>query len=450
MKHGLFKKLFFQALRGLSEGHLEIVCPEDTYVFGTPGSQLKAMVVVHHQRFFRRALFGGDIGLGEAFMHGDWSSPDLVAVVRLAVRNLDRLEQGSRLFSVLSSVVDAIGHRFRKNTVSGSRSNIGYHYDLGNDFYRLFLDPTMAYSCAYYETHRDSLEQAQLRKFDLICRKLQLSPSDRLLEIGTGWGGFAAYAAKHFGCRITTTTISRQQYEYARSLFDQLGEAGRRITLLLEDYRNLQGQFDKLVSIEMFEAVGLRYYDTYFGACDRLLKPDGLMFLQTITMNEQTFPAYHKRSDWIKKYIFPGAELASLAEVLSSLGRCARLSLHHAEDIGLHYAETLKAWRERFLARSAQVKALGFDDTFLRTWDYYLAYCEGAFREGYIGDIQMVLRKQNARLPLSWNAVGSENRREKGLLEGPEALERLARLAKHGRYNDSIIEDARRKLEAKP
>lgn len=409
MKHTLFKKLFFRVLGGLSEGHLEIVCPEDTYVFGTPGSQLKAMVVVHNESFFRRALFGGDMGMGEAFTRGDWSSPDLVAVVRLAVRNLDHLEQGGRLFSVFSSFVDALGHRFRKNTVSGSRSNIGYHYDLGNDFYRLFLDSTMAYSCAYYQTPNDSLEQAQLRKFERICRKLQLRPSDHLLEIGTGWGGFAAYAAKYFGCRITTTTISRQQYEYARSLFNQPGKAGGRITLLLEDYRNLRGQFDKLVSIEMFEAVGLKYYDTYFSACDRLLKPDGVMFLQAITMNEQAFPVYRKRSDWIKKYIFPGAELASLTEVFSSLGRCTLLSLHHAEDIGLHYAETLKAWRERFLARIGQVKALGFDETFLRTWDYYLAYCEGAFREGYVGDIQMVLRKQNARLPLSWNAVAFEN-----------------------------------------
>jgi cyclopropane-fatty-acyl-phospholipid synthase len=418
MKHPLSKKLFFHALSRLSEGYLEIVCPEDTYIFGASGAQLKAMVVVHNQRFFHRALFGGDIGMGEAFMQGDWSSPDLVAVVRLAVRNLDYLEQGSRLFSLLSSFADAIGHRFRENSLPGSRRNISYHYDLGNDFYRLFLDPSLAYSCAYYETPDDLLEQAQLRKFDRICRKLQLRPSDHLLEIGTGWGGFAAYAAKNCGCQVTTTTISRQQYEYAQSLFKQPGQAGDRITLLLEDYRNLRGQFDKLVSIEMFEAVGLKYYDAYFTACDRLLKPEGIMFLQSITMNEQKFPVYRKRSDWIKKYIFPGAELASLAEVLSSVGRCTQMSLHHAEDIGLHYAETLKAWRERFLTRTGQVKALGFDETFLRTWEYYLAYCEGAFRERYVGDIQLVLRKQKARLPLSWNAVGSVNSPQQQTVSG--------------------------------
>jgi cyclopropane-fatty-acyl-phospholipid synthase len=402
MKHTVSQRLFFRLLQGLRQGHLEIVCPEDTYFFGEPKSDLRAVVIVHNLRFFRRALLGGDMGMGEAFMQGDWSSPDLVALVRLAVRNLNGIQDGGKLFSFLSSMVDMIRHRFKGNTLSGSRRNISYHYDLGNEFYRLFLDPTMAYSCAYYQTPDDPLDQAQLRKFERICRKLQLCPSDHLLEIGTGWGGFAAYAAKTYGCRITTTTISRQQHDYAQRSFKTLGQAGDRITLLLEDYRNLRGQFDKLVSIEMFEAVGLKYYDSYFSACDRLLNPDGIMLLQTITMNEQNFPAYHKRCDWIQKYIFPGAELASVAEVLRSVGRCTRLSMHHAEDIGLHYAETLKAWRFRFLSHITEVQDLGFDETFLRIWEYYLAYCEGAFREGYVGDIQLVLRKQEARIPLSW------------------------------------------------
>jgi cyclopropane-fatty-acyl-phospholipid synthase len=402
MKYTIAKRLLFQVLNKLEEGQLSVVCPEDTYVFGSPDAELKAVLAVHNQRFFRRALLGGDVGMGEAFMQGDWSSPDLLALVRLAVRNLDRLEQGNKVFSVLSSIADAVRHRLRGNSLSGSRRNISYHYDLSNDFYELFLGPTLAYSCAYYQTPDDSLEQAQLRKFELICRKLQLRPSDHLLEIGAGWGGFAAYAAKTYGCRITTTTISRQQYEYAGKFFKQLSQAGGRIALLLEDYRNLRGQFDKLVSIEMFEAVGLKYYDCFFSACNRLLKPDGVMFLQAITMNEQRFPSYHKRCDWIQKYIFPGGELASLAEVLKSLGRCTQFSAHHAEDIGRHYAETLKAWRERFLTHIDQVKDLGFDETFLRMWEYYLAYCEGAFREGHVGTIQLVLRKQKARLPLSW------------------------------------------------
>src|SRR5271157_5143694 len=374
---------------------------------------MRAMLVVHNERFYRCALFGGDIGVGEAFMDGDWSSPDLVAVVRLAVRNLDQVESGNKLFSALSSMADSVRHRLRGNTVPGSRRNISYHYDLGNDFYRLFLDPTMAYSCAYYRTPGDSLEQAQLQKYESICGKLDLRPSDHVLEIGTGWGGFAAYAAKKYGCRITTTTISRQQHDYARKLFAGMGATGERITLLLEDYRNLRGQFDKIVSIEMFEAVGLGYYDTYFAACDRLLKANGSMALQTITINEQKFPVYRKRCDWIQKYIFPGSELASVAEIFRSLGRCTGLSLFHAEDIGLHYAETLKQWRERFTLRLEEVRALGFDERFLRMWEYYLSYCEGAFRERHIGDVQLVLTKQRAAVPL---VIGTFEIRQVGVI----------------------------------
>ena len=400
MKHAASKRLFFQLLESLHEGLLELVCPEDTYGFGKPDSDLRAMLVVHDERFFRRALLGGDVGMGEAFVDGDWSSPNLVALVRLAVRNLGAMESTNKLLSAISSVADTIAHRLRGNSMAGSRRNISYHYDLGNEFYRLFLDPTMAYSCAYFHSPGDSLERAQLNKFERICRKLELKPSDHLLEIGTGWGGFAAYAASSYGCQITTTTISRQQHNYAKALFDSLGATGERITLLLEDYRNLCGQFDKIVSIEMFEAVGLRYYDTYFGTCDRLLKPEGSMVLQTITMNEQKFPVYRKRCDWIQKYIFPGSELASVAEILKSMGRCTKLSPFHAEDIGLHYAETLKLWRERFLLHREEVKSQGFDERFLRMWEYYLAYCEGAFRERHVGDVQLLLTKQRAAVEL--------------------------------------------------
>ena len=401
MNHTLPKRLFLQLLGSLNQGFLELVCPEDTYTFGSPESDLRAMLVVNHERFFRRALFGGDIGMGEAFMDGDWSSPDLVAVIRLAVRNLGAMENSNKLFSALSSLADTVSHRLRGNTLAGSRRNISYHYDLGNDFYRLFLDATMAYSCAYFQTLNNSLEQAQLNKFERICRKLDLKATDHLLEIGTGWGGFSAYAAKNYGCRITTTTISSQQHNYAKQLFAGMGEAGDRITLLLEDYRNLRGQFDKIVSIEMFEAVGLHFYDNYFGACDRLLKPEGMMVMQAITMNEQKFPVYRKRCDWIQKYIFPGSELASIAEVGKSLGRSTKMTLFHLEDIGLHYAETLKHWRERFVLHLDEVRAQGFDERFVRMWEYYLCYCEGAFRERHVGDVQLVLTKQRAAVQLS-------------------------------------------------
>ena len=391
------KKIFLRSLAGLQLGSLEIVCPENTYSFGRSAAgreedPLHAVIAVHDERFFLRALLAGDVGIGEAYMDGDWSTPDLVAVVRLAVRNLEQVDGSNRLLTFFRRLADFIQHRGRRNTQTGSRRNIAYHYDLGNDFYRLFLDRSLAYSCAYYESAQDTLEQAQMSKFDRICRKLQLGPQDHVLEIGTGWGGFAAYAAETYGCRVTTTTISQQQHDYAREVFSG-SRAGERIQLLFEDYRSLRGQFDKIVSIEMFEAVGYEHYDDYFAACDRLLKPDGSMLLQTITILEEKFQQYRKQSDWIKKHIFPGAELASVIEIQRSLARSTRMQLFHSEDIGKHYALTLHEWRRRFLDRLPEVRHLGFDERFVRMWDYYLAYCEGAFREGYISDVQLVLSK---------------------------------------------------------
>jgi len=395
----LAKKIFLKSLARLRVGYLELVCPENTYCFGQLQDPLHAVVAVHDERFFLRALLAGDVGVGEAYMDGDWSTPDLVAVVRLAVRNLDQLDNSNRLFTALRRMADFVEHRRNRNTESGSRRNIAYHYDLGNDFYHLFLDRSMAYSCAYYESAEDTLEQAQVRKFDRICRKLQLGSLDHVLEIGTGWGGFAAYAAETYGCRVTTTTISRQQHDYARGMFSQ-SRAGERIQLLFEDYRNLRGQFDKIVSIEMFEAVGYEHYDDYFGTCDRLLKPDGSMLLQTITIMESKFQQYRKQSDWIKKHIFRGAELASVTEIQRSLAKTTRMQLFHLEDIGKHYALTLNEWRRRFLGHLAEVRQRGFDERFVRMWDYYLAYCEGAFRERYISDVQLVLGKVTSEIQL--------------------------------------------------
>jgi cyclopropane-fatty-acyl-phospholipid synthase len=393
----LAKKIFLKTLAGLRVGYLEIVCPEETYSFGQLQHPLHAVVAVNNERFFLRALLAGDVGIGEAYMDGDWSTPDLVAVVRLAVRNLDQLDGSNRFFTAFRRIADVLEHRRHRNTQTGSRRNIAYHYDLGNDFYRLFLDRSLAYSCAYYGSAEDTLEQAQISKFDRICRKLQLGSQDHVLEIGTGWGGFAAYAAETYGCRVTTTTISRQQHAYARELFST-SSAGDRIELLFEDYRNLSGQYDKIVSIEMFEAVGYDHYDDYFAACDRLLKPDGSMLLQTITIQESKFEQYRKQSDWIKKYIFPGAELASVVAIQQSLARTTRMQLLHLQDIGRHYALTLHEWRRRFLEHLAEVRRLGFDDRFVRMWDYYLAYCEGAFHEGYISDVQLVLSKVASKL----------------------------------------------------
>ena len=404
------KRIFLKSLERLRGGSLEIVSNARTWEFGEPGGSLCATVVVDNDRFFQRALFGGDVGLGESWMDGDWSSPDLVAVVRLAVRNLARLENDNRLLSALSRGFDALRHRLRPNSISGSRRNIQAHYDLSNDFFRLFLDRSMMYSCACYEAEDDSLEAAQSQKLDRICRKLRLGPEDHVLEIGTGWGGFAEHAARRYGCRVTTTTISHRQYEYTRERFDSIPE-GERIELLQEDYRALRGQYDKIVSIEMFEAVGLHYYDEFFRACDRLLRPDGTMLMQTITLNEQAFPAYHRRSDWIRKYIFPGAELASVSEILRSLARATSLGLYHAEDIGTHYARTLAAWRKRFHDAGGEIRRLGFDARFMRMWDYYLASCEGAFLERHIGDFQLLLTKNHSPRKLFGEPWGEEGDR---------------------------------------
>jgi cyclopropane-fatty-acyl-phospholipid synthase len=386
------KKLFLSMLEGLQGGSLELVLPDQTLTFGDVRSELSAQLFVHRERFFTRALLGGDTAIGEAYMDGDWSTPDLVSITRLAVRNLAQLERSNTLFSSFGRFVDRLRHRLKANTLEGSRRNIHAHYDLSNEFFQLFLDQSMVYSCAWYETPVDSLETAQFQKLDRICQKLELQPRDRVLEIGTGWGAFALHAARNYGCQVTTTTISQQQYKHARALFDA-ADKDRRIELLLKDYRELSGSFDKIVSIEMFEAVGFEHYDEFFGVCDRLLKPDGSMLLQTITMNEQRFAHYLKQSDWIQKYIFPGAQLASLRGVLDSLARATRLSLFHAEDMGAHYARSLAAWRERFLNSIAEVKMLGFDDRFIRMWDYYLAFCEGAFQERHISDFQLLLTK---------------------------------------------------------
>lgn len=393
------KKLFLSTLEGLQGGTLELVLPQETLTFGDASAALRAQLIVHDERFFARTLTGGDTAIGEAYMDGDWSAPDLVSVMRLAVRNLARLENTNSFFSSLSRFADRIRQRLRKNTVEGSRRNIHAHYDLSNEFFKLFLDRSMMYSCAWYETADDSLETAQFQKLDRICRKLELQPRDRILEIGTGWGGFALYAAENYGCRVTTTTISEQQHQYARECFDRT-EAGGRIELQFKDYRNLTGKFDKIVSIEMFEAVGFDHYDEFFSACDKLLAPDGSMLLQTITMNEQKFAQYLKQSDWIQKYIFPGAQLASVRGILDSLTRSTRLSLFNAEDMGAHYARTLAAWRGRFLDSIVDVKALGFDDRFTRMWEYYLCFCEGAFLERHISDFQLLLTKNYNQRPL--------------------------------------------------
>ncbi|HKO03295.1 MAG TPA: cyclopropane-fatty-acyl-phospholipid synthase family protein [Candidatus Acidoferrales bacterium] len=409
-----------KTLESCRQGRLELVCGDRTYSGGEGPDGPDATIVVHDERFFSRVLWREEIGMGESYMDGDWSSLDLVAVARFAIRNMAEMNRRNRLASAVNRLRTRVAHSLRDNSLGGSRRNIRYHYDLSNEFFRLFLDPTMAYSCAYFESAEDSLEQAQAAKYERICRKLMLEPEDHLLELGTGWGGLALYAAQNYGCRVTTTTISRDQHDAARELFRRSGLLGSRIELLSEDYRNVRGQYDKLVSVEMFEAVGFARYDEFFGACDRLLRPDGAMLMQTITVPDQRFAGYRKYTDWIQTYIFPGSELASVGEILKSLGRATRLALHHAEEIGQHYARTLEAWRERFLAALPEVRALGFDVRFIRMWEYYLAICEASFLERNTGNVQLLLAKAGTRKPL-W---GDPEKREE--LEETQGVEEVA------------------------
>jgi cyclopropane-fatty-acyl-phospholipid synthase len=403
------ERAVWHALRGLEHGTLIVNAPSGQRVFGRGGNE-PALLQIHTPRFFRRVVSGGEIGLGEAYMDGDWSTPDLVGLVRLMLANRDVLGRTPAIATWLSRLRDSLAHRLRGNTLAGSRRNIRAHYDLGNAFFRLFLDQRLMYSSAIYARPEDSLDAAQINKLRTICDKLDLSAGDRVLEIGSGWGGFAAFAAQHYGCRVTTTTISQEQHAHASRLAAEARSSGAQIKVLFEDYRNLKGKYDKIVSIEMFEAVGLDYYDEFFSACDRLLERDGVMLLQTITVDDWRFREYRSAPNWISKYIFPGAELASVAEVLASLARTSRLSLYHAEQIGTHYARTLHDWRERFHRQLDEVRAQGFDDRFIRMWDLYLGYCEAAFFDRHIGDMQLVLAKDANRRVLygePWDAQGS-------------------------------------------
>ena len=400
----LGKRLFLSALGKFQHGELTVVVPAsgERHVFGrrTPQCDLHATLEILHPQTFADAAFGGTVGGGEAYIRGFWRTDDLTALVRMFVANREAMESFEGAAAYLSDPVRRALHWLNRNSVDGSRRNISAHYDLGNELFALFLDPTMMYSCAVFEHEDSSLHQAQLAKLDRICRRLQLSPADHLLEIGTGWGGLALHAAQQYGCRVTTTTISREQHDWARGKLHAAGllQSGQ-VTLLLEDYRELSGSYDKLVSIEMIEAVGHQYLDTYTAKCSSLLKPEGAMLLQAITIQDQVYEQALKSVDFIQRFIFPGSFIPSVTAIADSLRRATDLKIFHLEDIGPHYATTLRRWRENFLARLAEVRALGYPDSFIRMWEFYLCYCEGGFLERQIGDVQMLLTKPRCRLP---------------------------------------------------
>jgi cyclopropane-fatty-acyl-phospholipid synthase len=391
-----------QHLQRIEFGSLVIEDAGERIALGESESRpdIAARIVVHDRSAYRDFVFGGSIGGAEAYMLGKWSSPELVDVVRLFSANIDVLNGMDDRRLVGRRITEKLAHWLNRNNERQARENISRHYDLSNDFFALFLDPSMMYSAAIFPHSGAGLDEAAVHKLKVICDKLELKPEDHLLEIGTGWGGLAVHAAREYGCRVTTTTISKQQFEVAR---ERVREAGLedRIEVLFEDYRNLRGNFDKLVSVEMIEAVGRDYYHRYFSGCASLLKPDGLMLLQAITVPGQRYDYGQKSVDFIQKYIFPGGSLPSHEAILDTVREHTDMVMVGMHEIGIDYAKTLAAWRQRFLGKLDQVKALGFDDSFIRMWNYYLCYCQGGFQERVIGTAQILLAKPDWRPPES-------------------------------------------------
>ena len=390
-----YRKQFLKSLDAIEYGRLVLTEPylQDVTVLGAGGDREPVVdVEVHDPEFFKDVVLRGSVGAGEAYTAGIWRTNDLEGLIHLMLRNrdvLDGMEKGAA--RVAAWLLRRFGDR-NANSRTGSRRNIAAHYDLGNEFFQAFLDRTMTYSSAVFERPDESLESAQRNKLDRLCRKLQLTPEDHVVEIGTGWGSFAIHAAKTYGCRVTTTTISQRQFEEARRRVSQAGVADR-VEVVQRDYRDLEGRFDKLASIEMVEAVGDEFLDTWFDACARLLKPDGLMAIQVITITDQHYARALREVDFIKRYIFPGSFIPSVTRMLEASTKSTDLRLLHMEDFGTHYGETLRRWRLNVNAKEQQLLEDGHSPEFLRMWNYYLGYCAGGFDARFLGVAQMLFRK---------------------------------------------------------
>ncbi|MEN5239571.1 MULTISPECIES: cyclopropane-fatty-acyl-phospholipid synthase family protein [Pseudomonas] len=393
---GLVRNAVLAQLRRISRGQLRLIGNDQQWTFGETDSALYAEVEILDEAAWGMVAGNGSIGAGEAYIHGYWRSPDLAAVTRLFVANLDVLDAMERGLARFGRPTLRLLHSLNRNSRRGARRNILAHYDLGNALFERLLDPTMMYSAAQFDSAEQSLEQAQLNKLERICQKLELKPHDHLLEIGSGWGSLAIHAATHHGCRVTTTTLSQAQYSHTLQRVKALG-LERRISVLCEDYRDLRGRFDKLVSIEMIEAVGHRYLPTYFRQCAALLKDDGLMLLQAITIRDQRYAQARRSVDFIQRYIFPGGALPSLSVLLDTASRQTALNLLHMEDFGQDYARTLRHWRDNLRLARGALSEMGYDDTFQRLWEFYLCYCQGGFEERVIGVAQLLWATPQAR-----------------------------------------------------
>ena len=394
MNH-LYKKIIHQRLSQIKDAHIIIKDGKSINKFGKPGN-LSAKINILDAVFYKNIILGGTIGASESFIRGEWSSPNLTNVIRVLARNTEAQDKLENLFTLLSQPFLKVMHKLNENSVRGSKKNISRHYDLSNDFFSLFLDKNMMYSSAIYKSRKTSLDDASTNKLDVICKKLNLKKTDHVIEIGTGWGGFAIYAAKNYGCKVTTTTISIEQYKFAKQKIKEAG-LGKKIKVLLKDYRLLKGQYDKLVSIEMIEAVGYQFYDEYFKIIGQLLKIDGEALIQSITIKDQRYSKAIQSVDFIQKYIFPGSCIPSITAIQNSLTSSTDLVINDIRDIGHHYARTLADWRKRFLKNKQEIRKLGFDDKFLRMWLFYFAYCEGGFEEKVISDIHLHITKPGYR-----------------------------------------------------
>lgn len=394
----LARKFVLNHFQEISIGKLTIEECGQKIEFGesSDDSHIKATIRVNSPAAYRSMLTGGSVGGGEAYAENLWDSPDLTSVIQIMAVNIDALRKMEKKWPLFSKLSSRLMYFFQRNNKTGSRKNISAHYDLSNQFFSLFLDPTMMYSSAIYPFQDATLDQASIHKLDTICQKLQLSEQDHLIEIGTGWGGLAIHAASNYGCKVTTTTISQEQHNYAKKKIDELG-LNDKITLLLKDYRDLEGNYDKLVSIEMIEAVGHQYFDNYFEKCSSLIKPDGLALIQAITIKDQFYERAKNSVDFIKAHIFPGGCLPSTALITNKLAKVTDFNLIGFQDITMDYADTLRDWRLKFDQQHAKMEELGFDEFFRRLWRYYFAYCEGGFRERSIGTAQYLFAKPRFR-----------------------------------------------------
>lgn len=387
--------LLFRFLRGIRRGQLELRLPDGSVRrFGAPDAEPRARLEVCDGSFFTDVILRGDIGFGESYTRGAWTSPDLTRVIEVFALNLDTADDRSILLSRLGRLINRLRHRARRNTREQSRANIRDHYDLSNDFFSTFLDPTMTYSSAVFAAPDQPLQEAQLHKLGAIMTKADLRPGDHVLEIGSGWGSFAIESSRRTGCTVTSITLSEEQLKLARARAEQAGVADR-VSFHLRDYRDMQGRFDKIVSIEMLEAVGHEFLDGYFQTLARLLKPGGRAVIQVITIPHTRYDAYRRGCDWVQKHVFPGGHLPSVEVLRQAVEKTGALTIEHLEAIGGHYVGTLRSWREQFVQNLPAVRDLGFDEEFCRKWEYYLSYCEAGFATGAIDNVHLVLSRSH-------------------------------------------------------